>query len=422
MEQPALENPETNCKQCGLSLIPLQVINVQRKCDKCDKSVFVYERGPDGNGLQAKEGDNVIIPAGAIRLSLKPGESTGRFFRGGIPIFAKMLFFEGQAEKLEEFTDQLDQYDTISDNFLNNSLLLKDLNLDDENDADIAIERLKNNQETSEWWAFAMGSFTLIVKDALEENNPQKAAWAMSMAVNSHAMLVFKQQLEEVIWRGYSGVNYTGEDLENLFKSWNLNKGSASKKLHELLQLWETNKDNDKEEFWQTVFKENALILTLITSQPMIILKDKAYVGGKGIDGRGDNLPDFLLTNPKSKNSAIVEIKTPKTPLMGNKYRGITNASVELTGSTIQALSYRNTLVKNYNELALKQYQSGGEVFEALNPPTFLIIGQLSSIENDQDKQKFFELHRQNSKDVQILTYDEIFTKVEAWVKLLDEI
>lgn len=48
----------------------------------------------------------------------------------------------------------------------------------------------------------------------------------MDRLTNAHAMLVFKGDFEEITWRGY-----------------------LTESLQELLQIWEANQYNDKEEF-----------------------------------------------------------------------------------------------------------------------------------------------------------------------------
>jgi hypothetical protein len=49
-------------------------------------------------------------------------------------------------------------------------------------------------------------------------------------------MLVFTQQLEPLVWRGYQS---SGVDA-----------------MQRVLQLWETNQQNPDEEFWQRVFDD----------------------------------------------------------------------------------------------------------------------------------------------------------------------
>ena len=63
------------------------------------------------------------------------------------------------------------------------------------------------------------------------------------------------------------------------------------------LAIWETNKDNDDEEFWQTTLSQNSFVFSQIFSFPVVVLGGKVYVGGKGIDNRGGNLLDFLCAN-----------------------------------------------------------------------------------------------------------------------------
>jgi hypothetical protein len=46
-------------------------------------------------------------------------------------------------------------------------------------------------------------TFCLIVKDALDEEDARKAAWAMWHATVGHAMTVYLGRMEGLVWRGY---------------------------------------------------------------------------------------------------------------------------------------------------------------------------------------------------------------------------
>lgn len=187
--------------------------------------------------------------------------------------------------------------------------------------------------------------------------------------------------------------------------------------LKNVLAIWEANKENDDEEFWQTTLRQNSFVFSQIFSFPVIVLGGKVYVGGKGIDNRGGNLLDFLCANNLTKNTALVEIKTPRTRLLGNQYRGdVYNVSSELSGATIQVSNYKDSLTKEYDRLV---NQADGD-FEAFNPPCLVILGNTEAELEGRRQRKSFELFRGNLKDVQVITYDELFSKVQILVNLLE--
>lgn len=380
------------CDQCKQSLAPLATMHVKRQCEKCGKNIYVFELGDSGQGMMVRKGDQMIIPKGSIRLSLDPDRATGKFFRPGITWFVKTLYLEGFPKSSKELNTLLDQYDAQSSTILENSSLLNGLDLNKESDADKAFELVKDKEDSPEWWAMLMGAFSLQVRKAIDERDAETAAWAMGYLVNARAMLIFNQSLEQVVWRGY-----------------------MIDRLRDVLRLWQANKENPDEEFWQITLSENAFVISQVFSFPVVIMQDKAYLGGKGIANSGGNLLDFLLMNRLTENTALVEIKTPKTKILGSQYRGIYNISSEISGAVLQISNYRDSLIKNYNSLLSKSAQS----FDAFNPTCLIIAGNLGEEVTDSTQRKSFELFRNGLKDVQVITYDELFAKIEVLIDLL---
>jgi hypothetical protein len=187
--------------------------------------------------------------------------------------------------------------------------------------------------------------------------------------------------------------------------------------LKSVLTVWLENKENADEEFWQTTIGQNSFVLSQVFSFPVIVLKGKAYVGGKGIENSGGNLVDFLCARHLTRNSVLIEIKTPKTKILSSKYReDIYNISDEVSGSIIQIANYKDALTKEYDRLVNR---SSGD-FEVFNPPCLVILGNLEEELTSPKQKKSFELFRNGLKDVQIITYDELFKKVEILVNLLE--
>jgi len=170
-----------------------------------------------------------------------------------------------------------------------------------------------------------------------------------------------------------------------------------------------------KETTWQKLFQQNPFILSLAFSSSIIILKDQAYVGGIGIDGSGSKICDFFGVNSLSDNATIIEIKTPsvkllnKTPYRDNVY----NASKELAGSVSQVLDQRMKFQQHIHSL---KANSKGDKFEAYYTAGILIIGTMPA---DTSQKQSFELFRGNSKDVVIITFDELLDKLRL---LLDSL
>jgi len=184
---------------------------------------------------------------------------------------------------------------------------------------------------------------------------------------------------------------------------------------HQSLNIWRDNIDNGDEEFWQSLFKTNPKLIAQAIPNHIIQIGDKCYLGGKAGNNKGGKVVDFLYATRHSNNFVVVEIKTPKTRLIGREYRsGIFSTSEELAGSIVQVLSYKTTLLKDFHSV------QRDNLFQALEPACLVIVGNLESEADTADKRASFDLYRYNS-NVIIITYDELFSKIESLLELFDE-
>lgn len=275
-------------------------------------------------------------------------------------------------------------------------------------------------------------------------NNITQRAQRVSMSVK-------KESVHELFWQFLdkgqlvNGVKMASKDLAKLLgKSNRLQPGGATKKeqkeamevikqngkrindeqpgallklrndielvtLEELIEKFGTMLAKPSQEsYWQKLLEKNPFILNMAFGIPVVCVQGQASVGGHKFDGTGNKIADFLVRNSITNNAAIVEIKTPGTKLLGNKdYRGIMPPSSELTGAITQILDQiqkfqMNILqIKDASDLPdLKSYSITG----------VLIIGMASS---EKKEQQAFELFRGNSKNIQIVTFDELLQKLK---------
>ena len=168
---------------------------------------------------------------------------------------------------------------------------------------------------------------------------------------------------------------------------------------------------------WQKLLKENPFIIQLVFGYPAVKIKDEAFVGGRGISGKGDKITDFLMRHSLTNNTALVEIKTPGTKMLGaNMYRpGIYAPSTELCGAINQILDQKYLFQKEIASLKenTRQYN-----MESYSVECILIIGKVPETD---DQKKSFELFRHNSKDVKIFTFDELLARLEDMYRFLKE-
>ena len=173
---------------------------------------------------------------------------------------------------------------------------------------------------------------------------------------------------------------------------------------------------NFPEADWQRFLNENPFILSLAFGYPIIKVQDQASVGGRKISGSGEKITDFLVKNSMTNNTAIIEIKKPQTELLNKKpFRsGVYTPSSDLSGSINQVLDQKYRF-----EREIAQIKENSRIYdiETYSVHCCLIIGKMPS---DEDQQKSFELYRRNSKDVEIVTFDELLNKLKGTFDFLE--
>lgn len=163
-----------------------------------------------------------------------------------------------------------------------------------------------------------------------------------------------------------------------------------------------------KESHWQAFFNENPFILSLAFGYPVVKVKGQASIGGRKLSGSGEKITDFLVKNSLTNNTALFEIKTPQANLLSKKaYReGVFTPSPDLSGAINQALDQKYQFQKQ-----IAQIKDTSRVYdiESYAVHSCLIIGLTPA---DADRQKSLEFFRRNSKDVQIIMFDELLEKL----------
>jgi hypothetical protein len=192
------------------------------------------------------------------------------------------------------------------------------------------------------------------------------------------------------------------------------------KAVKEALVHWRANQANSDEGFWKKSLRERAYVLSQGFVYPVIVIDDQAYVGGKRIDNSGGSIVDFLARVESTGQAVLIEIKTPQTPLLGPEYRnGVYPFSQDLAGGVAQALKYRQRFISSSNDILRQNPKS-----LVVGAPRCLLIAGNAGREfaNDltQCMRDDFELLREHSEGVTIITYDELFRKLERTVSLLE--
>jgi hypothetical protein len=188
-----------------------------------------------------------------------------------------------------------------------------------------------------------------------------------------------------------------------------LDAASGVARLQRFLGEWHENRDNGREEDWQAILTRESWVLGQLFGAPFVIVREKAYVGGKRFDNTEGRITDFLGQNRLTGNALVVEIKSPVTALLGRQYRQVYPPSRPLAGAITQALDQRHELIANYQQLGL---DATGTV--PFDPRAVVLIGDLDRQALDEDQLRSFELFRNQLGSVEVVTFDELAAKAEA--------
>lgn len=173
--------------------------------------------------------------------------------------------------------------------------------------------------------------------------------------------------------------------------------------------------NNKLEKDWEKFLVENPWIISNLFATPVFFFQNQAYAGGKEINNTNGKVTDFLYKNEFTDNIAIIELKTHRTDLLSAKpYRGkdVYALSTELSGSINQVLNQRQNLIQEFVKLRTKD-----EWFESYHPKCLVIVGSIKNL--PKNGLKSFETFRNSLQGVEIITFDELFKKLEFFNDLI---
>ena len=188
--------------------------------------------------------------------------------------------------------------------------------------------------------------------------------------------------------------------------------------LREAIALWEQQRENGDEEFWQDALDKRAFLLAQLFHYPILLIRGKAYVGGKRLDNQHGNLVDFLAKARTTGGALLVEIKTPITSLLGSQYRqDVFPPSRDLGGALSQVLHYKSSLQREIQAIR----QGVDDHLEADEPRCLVIAGNTSVELTTPAKRRAFERFRERLMGVTVIAFDELFEKASDLLTILSE-
>ena len=175
---------------------------------------------------------------------------------------------------------------------------------------------------------------------------------------------------------------------------------------------------------WQKFFERNSWIFGHGLNYVFLNKVGKkleATTTGSAFDRPGKRTDALLLTRAEVSQYVLVEIKTNDTDLLQDApYRsGCWSVSSRLSDAVTQTqktvfdfarLRFRDPLKDDNGN------DAGSSVY-AIEPRSFLVIGNLAQLKGNDDKIACFELYRRHMRAPEILTFDELFQRASCIVE-----
>ena len=266
-------------------------------------------------------------------------------------------------------------------------------------------------------------TFTNEINLALDEPNKNKLRTLFADINNQGflAELLSKADIGKILKDLFDN-EQNSQNLVNLLKSGAVksqdvvNVGYRREQLlifENMLKMCHDEKD------WQKFFEKNEWIFGYGLDYKFNKILQREYsTGSQSLDATGDARGDFILTDDEF--TILVELKTPATNLFDrDQYRnGCWSISRDLANATSQILSQKYELSLNFESLA-KDLDGNIKLYD---PKTILIIGHWNQTNSDDKKvqrikQRTLELFRRNLRNVDILTFDELYNRAKHILK-----
>lgn len=181
-------------------------------------------------------------------------------------------------------------------------------------------------------------------------------------------------------------------------------------------------KKHSEEKVWQYFFEKNQWIFGYgLDYRYQEILQREVHLSYAELDGSNTVIGDYLLGD--NFFTTFVELKKPSTLLFANK--GNRSNSWKLSNDLIESVSQiLEHKASGLIRLDSPQYINGEPLTQkAYDSKVILIIGDWKELENSSNtlekeiKKKTLELFRRDSRNVEILTFDELFERAKFIVE-----
>jgi hypothetical protein len=176
---------------------------------------------------------------------------------------------------------------------------------------------------------------------------------------------------------------------------------------------------SDSEGYWQKFFETHPWMLQSAFSTAVVMICGEAYLGGKspiGRQGKGGVATDFLFSDNSTKSFAVVDIKTPKSGLVGQLYRGegdtglaneVYSMHSDLSGGIVQVRNQIAVAIEHFHSVLGSLHE---EKINRLHPKGVLITGTARALTPRQVAS--FNQFRHGLHDLAVITFDELLNRL----------
>lgn len=178
--------------------------------------------------------------------------------------------------------------------------------------------------------------------------------------------------------------------------------------------------DSRIEPVWQHFFAHNDWIFGYGLDYKFLgILQKEAHLSSSDLAGKEEIIGDFLLGC--NKFTVLVELKKPSTCLF-DKDKNRSNCwslSTDFINSVSQILEQKASWQVSAEKNATQNFDDSGELLhqKTFDPKAILVIGRSSEFSGEEKEQiiksKTFELFRRDSRNINIMTFDELFERAK---------
>ena len=174
------------------------------------------------------------------------------------------------------------------------------------------------------------------------------------------------------------------------------------------------------EKVWQHFFKQNEWIFGYgLDYRFMGLIQDEADLATRDVANRGGSVGDYLMGF--SNFTALVELKLPSTPLFTARTDRAKSwrLSADLTAAVSQILEQKASWQVKAEANVRGNFTEHGELVtqRTLDPRCILIVGSDKMFDGTEQhrevKLRTFELFRRDSRNIEIITYDELLERAK---------